>query len=399
MTTEVASAPPPPTIEAEKTFSPSHIALSATPTPSKKSSKTSTSISASAADASSGSDDAPASPKSDLPKIIVKKEPTSPDPPSRHRPPKLHLNNNDTEDPSGTPVPRTAGGNLATMRDVGMACLSPGFATQDPTMREQLQRSLSVRDHQRSIIEARLQRHPPKTAGGHKDSSESQSRGSGSHTPKRRPPPGLSIVPPPHRAFANERVVQSAPLNQSFTGRHQHHHGSQNPHQHQQQTQVNRLPPIADVFASERLESGRPSRLAAEPSSSRQAYYPSSSRPSQPSPNNSAFTRSREHRSAEEALAHMSGGREDLLPRIIHYGGHQPPTPPSPPQQQSHTPSKLGVNGAYEPLHSAKRRRTRDEYERESDSYPGARESPEIKRQKKEEFLSLCARAWELLHS
>ncbi|RJE16647.1 n-acetylglucosamine-6-phosphate deacetylase, partial [Aspergillus sclerotialis] len=23
-------------------------------------------------------------------------------------------------------------------------------------------------------------------------------------------------------------------------------------------------------------------------------------------------------------------GREDLLPKIVHYGGHQPPTPPSP---------------------------------------------------------------------
>jgi hypothetical protein len=35
----------------------------------------------------------------------------------------------------------------------GLACLSPGFQTHDPVMREQLQRSLSVRDQQRSIIE------------------------------------------------------------------------------------------------------------------------------------------------------------------------------------------------------------------------------------------------------
>jgi hypothetical protein len=333
--------------------------------------------------------------RSEPPKIIVKREPTSPEPPSRHRPPKLHLSN----DPEATSpaVPRTAGGNLSTMRDVGMACLSPGFATQDPTMREQLQRSISVRDQQRSIIEARLQRH---VKPGGKDSEPTSARGGSSQTPKRRPPNSLTIVPPPHRAFANERVVQSAPLNQSFTGRNHHsvvhpppQHTAHNPHS------VNRLPPISDVFASERLDSSRSSRAMELPQSGRQ-FYPAP-RPSQPSPNTLNFARPRDHRSAEEALQMMSGGREDLLPRIIHYGGHQPPTPPSPPQAGAQqTSGKLNVNGEYQPPQSAGRRRSRMEYERDSEHFgPGAGDSPETKRAKKEEFLSLCARAWELFHS
>jgi len=281
-------------------------------------------------------------------------------------------------------------------------------------MREQLQRSISVRDQQRSIIEARLQRHvKPGTGGGGggggdrggKDSNELPQSARGSL--KRRPPNSLTIVPPSHRAFANERVVQSAPLNQSFTGRHHtamHHpppqHTAHNPHH------VNRLPPIADVFASERMDGGaRSSRLAADTPQSGRQYFPSL-RPSQPSPSTMTFPRPREHRSAEEALQMMSGGREDLLPRIIHYGGHQPPTPPSPPQagaQQHSTPSKPHASGDYRPPQSASRRRTRAEYERDRDEehhfLPGSRDSPETKRQKKEEFLSLCARAWELFHS
>lgn len=286
-----------------------------------------------------------------------------------------------------------------------MACLSPGFATHDPTMREQLQRSISVRDQQRSIIEARLQRHAKPGGGKDNPNEPSSARAGSSHTPRRRPPNGLTIVPPPHRAFANERVVQSAPLNQSFTGRHNHHHHhhpsavhpppqhTHNPHN------VNRLPPIADVFASDRLDSATRTSRPVDPPHSSRHYYPPQ-RPSQPSPNTLTFSssRSREHRSAEEALQLMSGGRDDLLPRIIHYGGHQPPTPPSPPQAAAqHTPSKL--NGEYHPPQSAGRRRGRAEYERDNDFGPGSRDSPDTKRQKKEEFLSLCARAWELFHS
>lgn len=353
--------------------------------------------------------------RNELPKIFVKKEPASPDPPtsSRHRPPRLHLSNGPTppSGPNAAATPRTANGHLATMQDVGMACLSPGFATHDPAMRDQLQRSISVREQQRSIIESRLQRHvkggertggadpnsrtdrdePPSARGGDRSSA---------HTPRRRPPSSLTIVPPPHRAFANERVVQSAPLHQSFTGRNHpppsSHHGPP-PTTHHHQQHVNRLPPISDVFGLDGPESSRSVRHPDE-GASRQ-YFPAT-RPSYPSPNNMVYSRPREHRSAEEAMANISGGREELLPRIIHYGGHQPPTPPSPPQPQ-HTPSKLGVHGIHEQQpHSAKRRRTRAEYERDESmgSDHGDREQ-EAKRRKKEEFLALCAKAWELFHS
>ncbi|TGZ81020.1 hypothetical protein EX30DRAFT_340998 [Ascodesmis nigricans] len=347
--------------------------------------------------------------RNEIPKIVVKKEPTSPGPApttSRRRPPKLLLNENEPND-TANPVPRTAGGTLTTMRDVGMACLSPGFATQDPSMREQLQRSISVRDHQRSIIEARLHRQP-KTAG--LKETDGSSRSGSSNTAKRRPPPnGLSIVPPSHKAFANERIVQSAPLHQTFTGRHQPHHPHHPPSQHtSHHNATNRLPPISDVFASDRLDrrpvDPPPSSTTTNNNRSTTQYFPAP-RPGQPSPGHPSaqYPRPREHRSAEEALQQMTGGREDLLPRIVHYpGGHQqPPTPPSPPHaQHGTTPQKLSMNGRYDhPAQSAGRRRGRDEFEQDFPDFPGERDSPETKRRKKEEFLALCARAWELFHS
>lgn len=84
-----------------------------------------------------------------------------------------------------------------SMQDVGLACLSPGFQTHDPIMREQLQRSLSVRDQQRSIIESRLQR-SAKDDGpdGIKPSMSGFMGMPPRSSSKRRPPPGLSIVPP-----------------------------------------------------------------------------------------------------------------------------------------------------------------------------------------------------------
>jgi len=394
MTTEVATAPHP-AVETDKAHSASATPSHNLSTPLGKSAKASISPSKAVQQSPStknvnreDSAHSPESQRSELPKIIVKKEPTSPDPPSRHRPPKLHLGN------SGSSAgPRTTSGALNTMRDVGMACLSPGFATHDPAMREQLERSISVRDQQRSIIESRLQRHSkPGDKGGDHGNEPQTARGS-----RRKPPNSLTIVPPPHRAFANERVVQSAPLNQSFTGRHHHPHAHpvHLPPQNAHQPQVNRLPPIADVFAPERLDSARGPRPV-DPQTSR--FYQQVPRP-EPSPNTAGYPRSREHRSAEEALASMSGGRDDLLPRIIHYGGHQPPTPPSPPQASQNVPSKLTASRVPEhPPHSAGRRRTRAEYE--EDSYgPDARASPESKKRKKEEFLALCARAWELFHS
>lgn len=132
----------------------------------------------------------------------------------------------------------------------------------------------------------------------------------------------------------------------------------------------------------------------------------------------------------------MSGGREDLLPKMVHYGGHQPPTPPSPHSRQhasQHPSASLRPEVA---LRSASgRRRTRDEYERDhgeadkmdvdqrerekgragprygmwdEDTRESSRryapfgqtqESPETTRRKKDEFLSLCSRAWDLFHS
>ncbi|KAI9850677.1 MAG: hypothetical protein M1838_005241 [Thelocarpon superellum] len=378
------------------------------------------------------------------PKIIVKKEPpTSPDlQTARHRPRKLDLSKGL---PAGGPLTsRASGGPLTSrdgsgigMHDVGLACLSPGFSTQDPTMREQLQRSISVRDQQRHIIESRLQKtaKPGEGEGMNMKLGETNSHG-GSKTPstsRRKAPPGLSIVAPSHEQFANERVIQSAPLNRSFPGRHQPEpmtrHVANQPSNlsntshihHVPATQTNnRLPPITDVFASEGLGAHRESGHKSGPYQSNGESSHSNTRPPFPSPGHtsaqapmSASGRPREYRSAEEHLASMSGGREDLLPKIIHYGGHQPPTPPSPMTGNAVTPQKLQHSQSSQDVRSGGgRRRPRAEYERDMGTPPlgGGREarrgpfgedrdSPESNRRKKDEFLGLCARAWDLFHS
>ncbi len=377
---------------------------------------------------------------------MKKEPPSSPDLPtgSRHRPRKLDLSSNVpvgqgamSSRPSAGPL--TSRDGPLVMQDVGLACLSPGFQTQDPTMREQLQRSISVRDQQRHIIESRLQ----KTAkpGDSGDGSRTAEIGAGLKTPstsKKRPPPGLSIVPPPHEQFANERrVVQSAPLHQSFTGRDRPHpltrHVTGQPSNlsstshihHVPATQTNnRLPPITDVFASEGLGAHRGE------AANRNGYYTNSTsnsshsnhRPAFPSPSHPPphahappSSRSREYRSAEEAVADLSGGREDLLPRIIHYGGPQPPTPPSPLTGNGLTPHKLIQAPASGEVNRnmSSRRRARAEYERDNGSPPlgggpearrgpfgeSAEKDPEAQRKKKDEFLGLCERAWDLFHS
>ncbi|KZF22653.1 hypothetical protein L228DRAFT_268040 [Xylona heveae TC161] len=381
------------------------------------------------------------------PKIVVKKEPpSSPDiAHSRHRPRKLDLSTNIpsaqsamSARPSAGPLTARDSAGLA-MQDVGLACLSPGFQTHDPTMREQLQRSISVRDQQRHIIESRLQRtaKPNEMIDGSKV-GDSQAFGPPIKTPttRRRAPPGLSIVPPSHEQFANERVIQSAPLNQTFTGRHQPHpltrhvanqssnlsHTSHIHHVPATQTN-NRLPPISDVFAAEGLGGPRDS-------TSRNGFYlPNSSsnsshsnvRPAFPSPGHHgsqsqapSSDRPREYRSAEEAVASLSGGREDLLPRIVHYGGHQPPTPPSPVNGAGVSVLKAAQTTAdgESSRTGSGRRRMRAEYEKDMGSPPlgtgpeprpgpfgEERDSPDTQRRKKEEFLSLCARAWDLFHS
>ncbi|KAL9640180.1 MAG: hypothetical protein Q9164_000448 [Protoblastenia rupestris] len=375
------------------------------------------------------------------PKIIVKKEPPpSPEVPatSRHRPRKLDLSSSTSQSqtaatsrPSAPLTSRESGG--LAMHDVGLACLSPGFQTQDPTMQQQLQRSISVRDQQRHIIESRLQKTAKPTDPDGRCTTENPfGGGMKTSTSKKRPPNGLSIVPPSHEQFANERVIQSAPLNQSFTGRHHPHpmtrHIANQPSNlsatshihHVPATQTNnRLPPISDVFAADGLGIQRRDghyHSNSNSNSSHSNHRPAFPSPGQPPPSSHPppTSRARDYRSAEEAVAELAGGREDLLPRIVHYNSNHPPTPPSPPTQSGATPNKHAyshLNG--EPLRSG-RRRPRTEYERDMGtpplgSGPEPRErrgafglgidSPETQRKKKDEFLGLCARAWDLFHS
>ncbi|KAK4227916.1 hypothetical protein QBC38DRAFT_173069 [Podospora fimiseda] len=386
------------------------------------------------------------------PKIIVKKEPGSPDlPTARHRPRKLDLSKNTTNIVSpATGRPLTARDGGLGIQEVGLACLSPGFVTQDPIMKEQLQRSMSVREHQRQIIESRLQQQSAKGDGPmDKDGGNQFTAKTPGFARKRGAPPGLSIVAPSHEQFANERVIQSAPLGQTFTGRHNPHpltrHITNQPsnlsntshihHVPANQTN-NRLPPIADV-------------LSAHPGSSGHALYAEQSRaplasPRHPPPPQEMTTpgRPREYKSAEEAQVELAGGRPELLPKLVHYAGqHQPPTPPSPPLHHHQHPSasrdphydqqhrayaadparsnsnntNSGVQMSSNHVGSMKRRRA--EYEdgspplggnggrpappppRRSGPFGEGRDSPDTQRAKREEFLKLCERAWDLFHS
>ncbi|KAF2268955.1 hypothetical protein CC78DRAFT_529582 [Lojkania enalia] len=370
------------------------------------------------------------------PKIVVKKEPSSPDlTTSRHRPRRLDLSghNNHIVHSSGALTARPAAPltskDSATMQEVGLACLSPGFHTQDPTMQQQLQKSLDVRERQKQIIEARHRQGKggpilDDDATRHTEMNPFNRNIKTPNTSRRKgPPPGLSIAPPSHQQFANERVIQSAPINQSFTGlrsamppsRHVANgpsNLSQTSHIHHvpaQQTN-NRLPPISDVFP-EPLGAPRSHYNNSPGNSSHSNQQPPLPSPGFPPQQQQAPPppRPREYKSAEEAVQSLSGGREDLLPRIVHYGGHQPPTPPSP------MPNK-DASQAYPPnvdLHrsGSSRRRGRDEYERDMGTPPlgrqamrtgpfgEGRDTPETQRKKKEEFIQLCSRAWDLFHS
>ncbi|KAF2128729.1 hypothetical protein P153DRAFT_292210 [Dothidotthia symphoricarpi CBS 119687] len=370
------------------------------------------------------------------PRIVVKKEPASPDmnttstSSTRHRPRRLDLSNHNIVHSSGALTARPSGHGSAQFQDVGLACLSPGFHTQDPTMRSQLQRSLDVRERQRQIIEAR-QKHGGKGAPSDEDLPRNTEVGAFGRTIKtpqtsrrKGPPPGLTIAPPSHQQFASERVIQSAPINQSFTGLRSNappsrqlangpsnlSHTSHIHHVPALQTN-NRLPPISDVFP-EPLGTARHPYQHSSPGhsshSNQQPPLPSPGFPShhhQPTP---LTARPREYKSAEEAVQSLSGGREDLLPRLVHYGGHQPPTPPSP-------MPKTGLS-AYPPhvdidRSGGSRRRGREEYERDNGTPPlgrqqprigpfgAGRDSPDTQLRKKEEFIGLCARAWDLFHS
>jgi hypothetical protein len=329
---------------------------------------------------------------------------------TKPRPRKLDLSKNtlNTANSPASAVPMSARDGLG-IQEVGLACLSPGFVTQDPVMKEQLQRSLSVREQQRNIIEARLQQSAKGDGPSDKEPSSQFSAKTPGMSRRNKAPPGLSIVAPSHEQFAHERVIQSAPLGQSFTGRHpapMSRHIANQPGSHSNYSHVhhvpatqtaNRLPPIHDVFGQG--QGLRSSHAENHPPTysdgvSRAPVASPSHAPSQQGP---MSARQREYKSAEEAQQELAGGRPELLPKIVHYGGHQPPTPPSP------------VGGR---ASSGNRRRTRAEYEDGASPplghgpastrrgpFGAGRDSPETQRQKKEEFLSLCSRAWDLFHS
>lgn len=289
-------------------------------------------------------------------------------------------------------------------------------------MKEQVQRSMSVREQQRHLIEARLQQQSAK-GDGPSDKDKDASGGFAAKTPgmsrRNKAPPGLSIVAPSHEHFASERVIQSAPLGQTFTGMNNPHpltrHIENRPSKLSNTSHIhhvpanqtnNRLPPISDVFGQQ---------LSAHPASQEHAMYAQHAPPPRPggSPNHSSqhpppppSARLREYKSAEEAQHELAGGRPELLPKLVHYGGHQPPTPPSPlpGSHSAHRPE------ATRSLSANKRRR--DEYEAGispplGNGRPGVRrgpfgegrDSPERQRAKREEFLRLCERAWDLFHS
>ncbi|KAK6506951.1 hypothetical protein TWF481_005408 [Arthrobotrys musiformis] len=309
--------------------------------------------------------------------VVIKKEP-SPEPP-RHRPTKLNLSKTGSNiAPSSTP--RTA----MTMREVGMACLSPGLNVTDDLMREQLERSMDVRERQRQIIETRLQRN----AHGSKDDHGEPSAG-GFSTPRggkrKAPPNGLSIVAPHHSQFANERVIHSAPLNQSFTVR-------RGLAEARADRMTNRLPPIADVVFGPDMggrdregdrEQDRPqlssqlrqpeqrSFFPPPPMSGRQEYSSRMDvdRPEKP----------KEFRTAEEAVASMTGGRHASMKTKT---------------------TTLTLPGSAHEVVGTKRRRTRGDFERDdSTGSENDAEAQEAKRRKKERFLALCSEAWDLMHS
>lgn len=410
--------------------------------------------------------------------VKVKREPGSPAlPSSRPRPKRLDLSSSMSNSRGGphtgrpsAPLTSRESAGLA-IQDVGLACLSPGFATSNPGMREQLQRSLDVRDQQRMIIEARQKGTKP---GSSVDNDGPRTQDTtlfgvqtGARTPltsrRKGPPTALSISAPSAAQFQNDRVIQSAPLHQTFTGLrpgeypHSRHaqHGpsglSQTSHiHHMPATQTNnRLPPIADVFANDRLDSRRYPNANNNSSPGHSSHsnvpppVPSPGFPPSQSQAPPTSARTREFRSAEEAVQGLSGGREELLPKVVHYGGVQPPTPPSPMpsarHHQQHNHSISASAGAQHPgvqhLQESSRpdilartaslngrRRGREEYEREVGSPPLAYGRPEAKRatfavrgddreeerdwrsgmgnaEKREEFLRLCERAWDLFHS
>ncbi|KAF4124132.1 hypothetical protein GMORB2_5848 [Geosmithia morbida] len=349
------------------------------------------------------------------PKIVVKKEPGSPTMPnSRPRPSRLDL--------SKTTLSKNANGSQSarpltardpvSIQEMGIHCLSPGFVTDDPTMKNHIQRSMSVREQQRHIIEARLHQQSAKgdsTTDGNRESDLNFAAKTPGMSRRNKAPPGLSIVAPSHTQFSKERVIQSAPLGHSFTGRQEpvpatRHFASQAAHlsnsTHIHLTPANqtdnRLPPISDVFGQGLSAHHDNVPHTAYPTAGGRGMPVSPSYPPTASTAQQIPGRSREYKSAEEAQQDLAGGRPELLPKLVHYGVHQPPTPPSP------APGSRSTG----------KRRTRAEYEDGASPplghgpatsrrgpFGAGRDSPETQRQKRDEFLKLCERAWDLFHS
>jgi len=262
------------------------------------------------------------------------------------------------------------------MREVGMACLSPGLNVTDNLMREQLERSMGVRDQQRQIIENRLQR----TAHGSKDDHGEPSAGFSARG-KRKPPGGLSIVPPHHNQFANERVIHSAPLNQSFTVR-------RGLAEARADRMTNRLPPIADVvfgpdMGDREREHDRPQLSSQMRQTEQRSFFPPPQMSGRPDYSSRMELdkpeKPREFKSAEEAVASLTGGRHASMKTKT---------------------TTLTIPGSAHEVVGTKRRRTRGEFDRDdSTGSENDAEAQEAKRRKKERFLALCSEAWDLLHS
>ncbi|KAI5284542.1 hypothetical protein KEM54_001248 [Ascosphaera aggregata] len=182
---------------------------------------------------------------------------------------------------------------------------------------------------------------PSKTAG-----TANAPGGSG----RRRGLPALSINPAAANQHSHERVIQSAPLNRSFPGRlaevsvnapgptepdnafgkcnlrsqPQLSGQSLKPVQgspgrsHFQQVvhgpaapTNNRLPSFTDVVSGLTAADGVRHDSSNDPSMNKAAASDSSPE----------IRRTREYRSAEEAVHELTGGRGELLPRIVHYPG------------------------------------------------------------------------------
>lgn len=406
-------------------------------------------------------------PSREEPAPPVKIEPSSPTlnaPAPRRRPQHLNL----TASNHGNHVTHASGALTARppIRDgqeLAIACLSPGLSIHSPGRRDQLQRSAEVRERQRQMIESRNKQARGEDPGPPAEiNSFGRSMNAPTNARRKRPPPNLSIAPPSHTQFANERVIQSAPINQSFTGlrsgpppsRHIPPHGPSGLgqpgpplHPYPAGQNNNRLPPLADVLGERGTRQpfhrspghsshsnhqpplpspGFPPQQHHPAGDARERAGPYDSRPHEtrpafqapreqlPSPQdgnraiNAPPPPRREYGTADEP-ARAYRGEE---PRPAYYGGHQPPTPPSPQQMPNAAHPHPQAQPESHFRASFPKRRGRDEYERDNGSPPLGRQPPraapfeeqeprfgDSAEERKRQFLWHCERAYELMHS